>query len=79
MDKKAKARPAKKDAPIVDSVRYRGEMVPRYAKDTPKDAPIRHMKDKGKGLEVVPDKYAQGGSVRGYGAARGGNKACKGA
>lgn len=67
-----------KDLPIPKGgmVRYKGEMVPRLARDTEMDAPIRNMKDKGRGegLEVVPDKYAKGGSVRGTGCATKGKK-----
>lgn len=52
-------------------VLYKGKLVPRLARDTEMSDPIRNMTDngKGEGLEVVPDKYASGGKVRGCGMA----------
>lgn len=79
MATKPKAAPKRKDPlddpiPAGGMVRSGGKMVPRYARDTNPNEPIRNMKDKGSGLEVVPDKYAKGGTVRGMGAATKGGK-----
>jgi hypothetical protein len=37
-------------------VRSGGKLVPRYAKDMGANEPIRDMEDRGRGLEVVPDR-----------------------
>ena len=63
------------DAPIVPMVRSRGALVPRFLKDTPDNAPIREMKDLGRGLEIVPDsspkKLVRGGGIESRGKTKG--------
>ena len=53
-------------------VRSGGKLVPRKLSDMGDKDAIVPMRDKGRGLEVVPDKYAKGGSVssRGDGIAQ---------
>jgi hypothetical protein len=73
---------SEKDLPIPAGgmVRSGGKMVPRFARDMGPDEPIpaRGMRDKGSGLEAIPDEdrkakggkaksYAKGGAVRGAG------------
>ena len=64
-----------KAAPIVPMVRSRGALVPRSLKDTPDNAPIREMKDLGRGLETVPDsspkKLVRGGGIESRGKTKG--------
>ncbi len=77
-DKKRKSE-MDKPVPAGGMTRSGGKLVPRFLRDMSDSEPIRPMKDKGAGLEVEPDKYAKGGEVRGYGAARKPGRGCKGA